>query len=156
MNTILMPIDFSDTTDRAVEFVAELAPKMESQVDVLYVSESDLADPQQGREVLSPRVDEVVDRLKKRGCKATPHLVFGPPALSILDQIDVLEPHIVVMGSHGHTALHDLLMGSVTHSVLRSGKCPVLIVPSPRPESEVPPQGIDTSDLADLYGFPGM
>ena len=156
MQTILMPIDFSDTTDRAVDFVAELAPKMESEVCVLYVSEADLDDPIQGRDVLAPKVDEIVERLKKRGCKATSHLVFGPPALSILDQIDVLGPSVVVMGSHGHTALHDLVMGSVTHSVLRSGKCPLLIVPSPRPEWEPNPADIEAGAMDDFYGFPGL
>jgi nucleotide-binding universal stress UspA family protein len=35
------------------------------------------------------------------------------------------------MGSHGHTALYDLLVGSTTHQVLRKAKCPVVIVPSP-------------------------
>jgi nucleotide-binding universal stress UspA family protein len=35
-----------------------------------------------------------------------------------------------VMGSHGHTALYDLLVGSTTHGVLMRAQCPVVIVPS--------------------------
>lgn len=156
MNTILMPIDFSDATDPAVDFVADLATQVDAEARVLHVSEADMDDPEQGREVLVPRVDEIVDRLKKTGCKATSHLMFGPPAASILDQIDVLKPSVVVMGSHGHTALHDLMMGSVTHSVLRSGKCPLLIVPSPRPEWGPSPEDIAADATDDFYGFPGM
>lgn len=156
MNTILMPIDFSDATDRAVDFVTDLATQVDAEVRVLHASEADLDDPAQGREVLAPRVDEVVDRLKKNGCKATSQLMFGPPAASILDQIDALNPSVVVMGSHGHTALYDLLMGSVTHSVLRSGKCPLLIVPSPRPEWKPSPEDIAAGAMDDFYGFPGM
>jgi len=35
-----------------------------------------------------------------------------------------------VMGSHGHGAVYNLLVGSVTAGVLKSAKCPVLVVPS--------------------------
>jgi nucleotide-binding universal stress UspA family protein len=40
-----------------------------------------------------------------------------------------------VMGSHGHTAFYDLLVGSTTHAVLKRAKCPVVIVP-PRAQPE--------------------
>jgi len=35
-----------------------------------------------------------------------------------------------VLGSHGHTAFYDLLVGSTTHGILLRAKCPVLIVPA--------------------------
>jgi nucleotide-binding universal stress UspA family protein len=35
-----------------------------------------------------------------------------------------------VMGSHGHTALYDLLVGSTTHGVLMRAICPVVIIPA--------------------------
>lgn len=38
----------------------------------------------------------------------------------------------IVMGSHGHTAFYDLLVGSTTHGVLRRASCPVVIVPPPK------------------------
>jgi nucleotide-binding universal stress UspA family protein len=34
------------------------------------------------------------------------------------------------MGSHGHGALFEFLVGSVTNGVLKSAKCPVLVVPA--------------------------
>jgi nucleotide-binding universal stress UspA family protein len=34
------------------------------------------------------------------------------------------------MGSHGHTAFYDLLVGSTTQGVLKKAPCPVLIVPA--------------------------
>jgi len=40
-----------------------------------------------------------------------------------------------VMGSHGHTALYDLLLGSTTHGVLFRAPCPVVIVPPKRPRA---------------------
>jgi len=37
---------------------------------------------------------------------------------------------LIVMGSHGHGALYELLIGSVTQGVMKSAQCPVVIVPS--------------------------
>ena len=36
----------------------------------------------------------------------------------------------IVMGSHGHTPLYDLLVGTTTHGVLKNARCPVVIVPA--------------------------
>ena len=37
----------------------------------------------------------------------------------------------VVMGSHGHGSVYNLLVGSVTEGVLKAGERPVLLVPAP-------------------------
>ncbi len=156
MQTILMPIDFSDATDRTVDFVAPFAEQLDAGLSVLHVSEAGLDDPKQDRAVLQPRVDAVVKKLEAKGCRASAHLVFGPPAASILEYIDAHSPTLVVMGSHGHTALYDLVMGSVAHRVLRSGKCPVLIVPPPPAAWGPSRESLDAGAMSDFYGFPGM
>lgn len=156
MNTILLPIDFSAATDRAVDFVANFAAQLETEVCVLHVSEAGLNDPKQGKTVLAPKLDTVVKQLETKGCKASAHLTDGSPVPAILEKIDELCPTLVVMGSHGHTAMYNLIMGSVTYSVLRSGKCPVLIVPPP-PKERGPSQEMTAAGLMDdFYGFPGM
>ena len=156
MQPILMPIDFSDVTDRVVDFVSEIAQPLGVEIIVLHVSQTDLDDPEQGRMVLSPKIDEVINRLKAKGCKAHPLLVFGSVAASIMDQINAKDPAMVVMGSHGHSALYDLIMGSMAGTVLRSGKCPVLIVPSPKPDHWEPdPADIEAYDWPEYGYFPG-
>jgi len=37
---------------------------------------------------------------------------------------------MIVMGSHGHGALYELLVGSITQGVLKAAKCPVVVVPA--------------------------
>lgn len=55
----------------------------------------------------------------------------GAPILHIVDQAMKLAADYIVMGSHGHTALYDLLVGSTTHGVLMRAACPVIILPPP-------------------------
>jgi hypothetical protein len=45
---------------------------------------------------------------------------------------------MIVMGSHGHGALFNLLMGTVCNGVLRKARCPVVVVPArtSRPQEE--------------------
>ena len=54
----------------------------------------------------------------------------GSPIPLIAEMAATLEVDYIVMGSHGHTALYDLLVGSTTHGVLLRAKCPVIIVPA--------------------------
>lgn len=153
MQTILMPIDFSDVTERMADYVAGLCPKLDAEVCVLHVSGADLDDPKQGRAVLAPKIDKIVSRLEAAGCKASAKLVFGPAITTIIDQLDLLKPAMVVVGSHGHGALHDLVVGSVTQSLLRSCPCPVLVVPAQRPVVETQPVQADIMGWDDA-GYP--
>jgi nucleotide-binding universal stress UspA family protein len=41
---------------------------------------------------------------------------------------------LIVMGTHGHSVVHDLLLGSVAYKVVRKAPCPVLTVRSNRPD----------------------
>lgn len=136
MHSILMPIDFLEATDTIVQYAAELCSHLDAQVCVLHVSGADLDDPNQGREVLEPKLAGIVDRLTQAGCKATYQLVYGATVHSILEQADILKPTMVIVGSHSRSMVRDLLVGSVTQSLLHSAKCPVLVVPVPRPEPD--------------------
>jgi nucleotide-binding universal stress UspA family protein len=55
--------------------------------------------------------------------------VTGHAVATILAQAASTKAAYVVMGSHGHGAMFDLLVGSTTHGVLRQAPCPVLVVP---------------------------
>ncbi|MEO6279273.1 universal stress protein [Roseateles sp.] len=52
----------------------------------------------------------------------------GPAAECIAEQVLALRPDLIIMGSHGHSALGNLLMGSVATGVLARCKVPVLLV----------------------------
>ena len=64
---------------------------------------------------------------------ATRQMTDGLPVDLILQTCKEESADLIVVGSHGHGAVYNLLVGSVTAGVLKSAKCPVLVVPSPRP-----------------------
>lgn len=132
MPTVLMPVDFTEITESMIAFAVAHASKLGAAVCVLHVSGADLDDPKQGRAVLQPKLDAIVSRLEAAGCEASSKLVFGPTIPSILDQVEALKPMLVIVGSYSHGVVHDLIVGSVTQSLLHAAVCPVLVVPHPR------------------------
>ncbi|MFI5382266.1 MAG: universal stress protein [Tepidisphaerales bacterium] len=70
-----------------------------------------------------------VDALRALGVTVAPILVSGKPVEKILAEADRLQPVLIVLGSHGHGALHHLLLGSVSEGVLRKAKWPIVVVP---------------------------
>jgi nucleotide-binding universal stress UspA family protein len=133
---ILCPIDFSDISQHALAHAAAIARWYEARLTVLYVF------------VNLPTVDvpplmlEEADRA--RLCAQMRELAsVVPPQVpvdfqvqqaalahdAIVTQVDALQPDLLVVGTHGHSGLQRLFLGSVTEKVMRKVKCPTLIVP---------------------------
>jgi nucleotide-binding universal stress UspA family protein len=66
------------------------------------------------------------------GIKVSLHEPTGAVAEEILNQADVLNADLIVMGRHGHGAMYNLLVGSATKGVLKHSTRPVLLVPGRR------------------------
>lgn len=66
------------------------------------------------------------------GIKVTLHEPTGVVAEEILNQADQLNADLIVMGTHGHGAMYNLLVGSATKGVLKHTTRPVLLVPGPK------------------------
>jgi nucleotide-binding universal stress UspA family protein len=56
----------------------------------------------------------------------------GAVAEEILNQSDELNADLIVMGTHGHGAMYNFLVGSATKGVLKRSTRPVLLVPGPK------------------------
>ena len=70
--------------------------------------------------------------IAQAGIKATLHEPTGAVAEEILNQADVVKADLIVMGTHGHGAMYNLLVGSATKGVLKHCNRPVLLVPAAR------------------------
>lgn len=140
---MLAAVDFSEVSDLVVAEAGRLARAFEGHAWLVHVAEPhptslaggdvgpvDLRDPV-ARELRSAhrRIQAHGAALQASGVAATALLVAGTPADKILELAGRLSAHHVVLGSHGHGALHHLLMGSVSERVLRGAPCPVVFVP---------------------------
>ena len=70
--------------------------------------------------------------ISQDGIKVSLHEPTGAVAEEILNQADELNADMIVMGTHGHGAMYNLLVGSATKGVLKHSTRPVLLVPGPK------------------------
>jgi len=68
----------------------------------------------------------------QEGVKVTLHEPRGAVTEEILKQADAINADLIVMGTHGHGAMYNLLVGGATKGVLKHSTCPVLLVPTPK------------------------
>jgi nucleotide-binding universal stress UspA family protein len=64
-------------------------------------------------------------------CDVQENVIAGPPADSLLKRAEALDTDLIVMGTGDRFHLHAAWLGSTTGRILRSARCPVLIVPPP-------------------------
>jgi nucleotide-binding universal stress UspA family protein len=139
MKTILTPIDFSAATRPVVAAAGALARALPARVALIHIVR-----PPGIVNEYAPEIERLIavaeksatrqlaqwrEELERDGTETETIQLLGPPVSTILQEAERLDADYIVMGSHGHTALHDLLVGSTTRGVLRKAACPVLIVP---------------------------
>ena len=140
MKTILVPVDFSDTTPALIETVKKLTHAFGSRVVLLFVSEPepDFVGFEPGPMTVRQTVarDLKAEHQKVEDLKTSCGLpdvlalhIQGPAIEKILSVAAEQSADLIAMGSHGHGALYELLVGSVTAGVLKAARCPVLVVP---------------------------
>jgi nucleotide-binding universal stress UspA family protein len=77
------------------------------------------------------QLERLRDQLEREFIHADVVQLTGAPATLIAGQARKLRADFIVMGSHRHSAFHDLLLGSTTSGVIKRSSCPVVIVPPP-------------------------
>jgi len=78
------------------------------------------------------QIQEIAKRLREEGLKATALLVHGHTVEMILKEASKLDVDMIVVGSHGRSAMHQLLVNSVSEGILHKSRCPILVVPTHR------------------------
>lgn len=149
MKTILTPVDFSAITDPVVAAAAALARAQNGRVVLLNVTEPPVITSEYApymtniaeimlvsEKAAAKHLARLAARLKEEGIESETRQCTGAPAAYILKQAEELGADFIVMGSHGHTAFYDLLVGSTTHGVLLKATCPVLVVPAPKEKAQ--------------------
>ncbi|MGC4114975.1 MAG: universal stress protein [Myxococcales bacterium] len=143
---ILCPVDFSEPSRRAMQVAAQLAKEHGAELLLLHVYQAPgVSFPEAtflaGDEVLQQLVDMVLksltewkaEAMKAGAADVSTHTAMGTPYAEILRFAEKLDCDLVVMGTHGRTALARVFIGSVAEKVVRHAPCPVLTV---RPNRE--------------------
>jgi universal stress protein A len=141
---ILVPLDFSANSARALDYahgmatefgaaihlvhVCEVPTLMTASLDAYAIAYTDWSQ-RLGEEA---EVQLVREKARLTDVKVTTEVLFGNPAMSIIDAADANRADLIVMGTHGHGAVMHMVMGNVAERVVRGAPCPVLTVREPR------------------------
>jgi nucleotide-binding universal stress UspA family protein len=77
------------------------------------------------------QLESLQGELTRTGLNTIAHEREGTVVAEILKTAQEISADLIVMGSHGHGPVYNLLVGSVTEGVLKAGQRPVLLVPAP-------------------------
>jgi universal stress protein A len=145
---ILVTIDFSPFSERALSWAARAARCFDAPLVVLHVVHDPESDPgyyrrslaedeplQRLEEAASEMMTEFLERMSQQS-PPLPHdlerrLVIGVPATRILEVAKEIDAQLIVMGSHGRTGLSHALLGSKALSDAQLSPIPVTIVKAP-------------------------
>jgi nucleotide-binding universal stress UspA family protein len=136
---ILLAVDFSAHSERAVEVTAALAARLRASVDLLhafelphdfnpYLSRLGIELEQKIEADRFQRLERVRERLAQRQVQAKLHLVRGRADTLIAEVAREAGSHLIAMGTRGNSGISHVLLGSVAERTLRLAGCSVLCV----------------------------
>ena len=134
---ILVPTDFSEHAEHALDYAVALANKLDAKIHLLNViGIPALGVPELGVAITSTMIDKIVennqaalDQLAERhGANASiaTELATGDARDAIIATAKRLGADLIVMGTHGRRGLSRALLGSVAETVVRTSPCAVL------------------------------
>lgn len=142
---ILAAIDFSPVTEQVLQALERIGTSMPAHVWLVHVAppDPDFVGYGTGPEGVRSQVavehherhralQAHADRLRKAGVETTSLLLQGATVATLMSEAEHLSASLIVLGSHGHGRIYDLVVGSVAEGVVRASTLPVLLVPAQR------------------------
>ncbi|MEM4735197.1 MAG: universal stress protein [Candidatus Thorarchaeota archaeon] len=139
IKSILVPVDGSTYSERALKYACLMAGPLQAEVIVLHVvpmlvsaaTTHDTSAPhpyltlQKVGEDIIARAKLLADRL---GCRITEMMLHGEPASQIIAVAQEKNVDLIIMGSRGMGTIKRILVGSNSDRVIRQASCPVMVV----------------------------
>jgi nucleotide-binding universal stress UspA family protein len=146
ISRILIPTDGSPTAQKAAKYVVDLAKQLEASVIVLSVIDKrsfigksvpaaetamHIIEPIEDylREAAEGYAEEVITLCEKSGVQSRTVITTGHPVEEIVREGEKSKADLIVVGSHGRSALAAAVLGSVAYGVIhKDTKIPILVV----------------------------
>jgi len=139
MKRIIVPIDFSEHSEYALEAAANLAKKYGSELFVLHMLELSNAILTTAGNAINEeavfyyklaeqRFEEFLKKDFLEGVKVTPIVKHFKVFSEVNEVANEHQANLIVMGSHGASGVKEVLVGSNTEKVVRHAEVPVLVI----------------------------
>ena len=140
LRRILVPTDFTETSDRALDWALDLAKRLGAAVTILHAYEIPIVGFPDGAIIATPEIagrisdaskaalESTMARAQDRGVTVDGVLREGVPWEEINAVADAIDADLVVIGTHGRRGLTRALLGSVAENVVRTAHRPIVTI----------------------------
>lgn len=141
LKRILVPVDFSVNSKRALKYAVEFAKIFDGSLTLMYVVEPLVYPPDFSfGQIGYPNIEDEVTRRAEQELQALvdEHIggevatekvvVSGKPFYEIIDYASENDIDLIIIATHGASGVEALLFGSTAEKVVRKADCPVLVV----------------------------
>ena len=139
---ILVPVDFSGHSTRALDCAKTLAGKFGASLHLLTVVPDPFVLPNPGplyvplppdyrdglRQDAESHLRQLLTTPEEAQFNAQSAVAFGDPCQEILDYVKRASIDLIVMGTHGRGGVAHAFIGSVAEKIVRTAPCPVMTV----------------------------
>lgn len=142
MKNIVLPVDFSDTTNVLLDGAVNFAKEVMGKICLIHVAPADIGFaigdmgfqyfPEIEKSEISQELSELNEIQKKIEAKgvACEHILKqGVSVDIILEYAKEKNASYIVMGSHGRSGIYDVFVGSLTKDITKNSHIPVLVIP---------------------------
>lgn len=139
---VLVPTDFSETSEAALAYGKAFAEAFGATLHVIHIIEEPYGQPwaveaygfslaalqDEWIKEAETRMAKILTDAERTSLQAVTRTVLGHPVMEILRYAKEQAADLIVMGTHGRGPLGHMVMGSVAERVVRKAPCPVLTV----------------------------
>jgi len=141
LKKILVPVDFSPLSKKAVRYATRLAQQFGAELTLFHVVEPEIPPAFDGLMIAAPAVSTgtssvcagqmktLVSSVRNAGiARVGSTLRCGLASIEIVDAAKELDVDLIVIATHGYTGWKHFAIGSTAERVVRAAPCPVLVV----------------------------
>jgi nucleotide-binding universal stress UspA family protein len=137
---IVVPTDFSDSSRHALEAAARFFPGQKLTVFHAYDAPrsglvgNPAAYRRDYRTIAARECETFLEKVDKPPTWQPPHVLIedGPPTFLLRDYVREIEVDLVVLGTHGRSAILEIFIGSIAKAIMDEAPCDALLIREPR------------------------